>query len=103
MAAIIGAYLLWILTMIVAFGVCVSWHGLLLRLYRALGWNKYGASAFNYTVIIILLLAWLVLVVISEQWYRHAAERGTLLRRGAWTLGILLALTGAALAIGRLG
>jgi hypothetical protein len=100
--ALVGAYVLWVLTMIIAFGVCVSWQGVLLRIYTALGWNKYGLAGFNYAVIIILLGIWLVLVVATEHWYRRAAEQGTLLRRVAWTLGILIALLGVALAIGRL-
>jgi hypothetical protein len=100
--AIVGAYLLWIVTMIVAFGVCVSWQGALQRLYVALGWNRWGFAAFNYTTIILLIIAWLVLVVVSEHAYRRGAEHGTLLKRAAWTLGILVALMGVALAIGRL-
>jgi len=88
--------------MIVAFGVCVSWQSVLLRVYTALGWNKYGLAGFNYAVIIILITIWLVLVVVTEHLYRRGAERGLLIRRAAWTLGILVALMGAALAGGRL-
>jgi hypothetical protein len=101
--AIVGAYLLWIVTMIVAFGVCVSWQRVLLRVYTALGWNKYGLAGFNYAVIIILITIWLVLVVATEHLYRRGAEQGLLIKRGAWTLGILVALLGVAMAVGRLG
>lgn len=102
MAAIVGAYLFWVLTMIVAFGACVSWHGVLSHLYTVLGWNKYGLAGFNYAVVILLITVWLVLVVATEHLYRRGAEHGTLLKRAAWTLGILVALMGVALAIGRL-
>jgi hypothetical protein len=101
--ALVAAYLLWIVTMVVTFVVCVAWQSALLQLYLVLGWNKYGRSAFTYAAIILLITIWLVLVVAVEHWYRSGAERGTLLKRAAWTLGILAALLGTALAIGRIG
>src|SRR6187455_747615 len=100
--AIVGAYALWALTAVVAFAVFVSWHGALLGIYVALGLNKWGLSAYNYAVIIVLVLGWLVLVVATESWYRRAADDGKLVRRGAWILGILIALTALGMAIGRL-
>jgi hypothetical protein len=92
-----------VLTVVVAFGVSVSWHGALVRVYVALGWNKYGLAGFNYAVIIILITIWLVLVVATEYAYRRAAERGILINRAVWTLGILVALLGVGQAIDRLG
>jgi hypothetical protein len=89
--------------MVVAFATCVTWHGALVRLYATLGLNRWGLTAYNYTVIIVLILGWLVLVIVTESWYRRAADEGKLLRRGAWTLGILVALTVMGMAIGRLG
>jgi hypothetical protein len=51
----------------------------------------------------VLVLGWLVLVVATEGWYRRAADDGKLIRRGAWMLGILIALTALGMAIGRVG
>ena len=102
-AALMAAYGLWFLTMVVAFATCVTWHGALVRLYATLDLNKWGLSAYNYTVIIVLILGWLVLVVVSESWYRRAADEGKLIRRSARMLGLLVALTLLGMAIGRLG
>lgn len=102
-ATFVAAYGLWALTMVVAFGVCVTWHGALMRLYLTLGLNKWGASAFTYAVVILLLMSWLVLVIVAESWYRRAAENGTLLRRGALVLGILIALTALGMAVNQVG
>lgn len=88
--------------MIVAFGVSVTWHGALVRVYNVLGWNKWGLSAFNYIVITILLLLWLIFVIAAESILRRGADQGTLLKRSAWTIGILVALLVLGQAIGRL-
>jgi hypothetical protein len=89
--------------MVVAFGVCISWQSVLLRIYAALGWNKYGSTGFNYAVIIVLITIWLSFTVATEHWYRRAAQRGMLVKRAAQILGILIALMGVALAANRLG
>ena len=100
-AAFIAAYGLWALTMVVAFGACITWHGTLVRLYAAFNLNKWGVSAYNYAVIIVLVMGWLVFIFAAESMYRRAADEGKLIRRSAWLLGIPIALTALGMVIGR--
>ena len=100
---LIAAYLFWFLTMLAGFSVCVIWHGALTHLYLALGGYKYGLTAYTYAVIFTLLLAWLILVVVSEGWYRHGAENGLLLRRVGTMLTALIALAAVGAVLGRVG
>ena len=102
-AALLAAYALWFLTAGLGFAVCVTWHRALTHLYAALGGYKYGVTAYTYAVVTILLLAWLVLIVVAESYYRHGAENGTLLRRAGIMLGTIVALLVVALALGRVG
>lgn len=100
---VVAIYALWLLTGVIAFGVCVTWHTSLQRLYVVLGFNKYGLAAFTYAVIIALVLGWLILLVVAESWYRRAAEQGRLVQRAAWTIGALVALVALGLAVGLVG
>ncbi len=101
--ALIAAYLFWFLTMVVGFAVSVIWHGTLTHLYVTLGGYKYGLTAYTYAVIFTLLLAWLILVVASEGWYRRGAETGLLLRRAGTMLIALVALAAVGTVLGRVG
>jgi hypothetical protein len=102
-AAFIAAYGLWALTMVVAFATCITWHGALIQLYATLGLNKWGVSLYNYAVIIVLVMGWLVFVLAAESVYRRAADEGKLIRRSTWMLGILIVLTALGMVIGRVG
>ncbi len=90
-----AAYGAWLVTMALAVGVMYVWRAALLQLYVALQLDKYGMAAFNNTVVIVFLLAWLVMVVLTENWYRQAAEKGLLGRRFARLSLVLLALLAA--------
>jgi hypothetical protein len=87
-----GAYGAWLATMALAVGVMYVWRAALLQLYVALQLNKYGIAAFNNTIVIVFLLAWLVMVVVTESWFRQAAEKGLLGRRFARLSLVLVAL-----------
>ena len=89
---IAAAYGAWLATMALAVGVIVAWRAALLQLYVALRLDKYGMAAFNNTIVIVFLLAWLVMVVITESWYRQAVEKSLLRRRFARLTVVLLAL-----------
>jgi hypothetical protein len=102
-AALLAAYALWFLTAGFSFAICVTWHRALTHLYVALGGYKYGLTAYTYAVITLLILAWLVLIVAAESWYRHGAERGILLRRGGTMLGALVALLVIGMVLDRVG
>ena len=92
---IAAAYGAWLATMALAVGVMVAWYPTLLQLYVALRLNKYGMAAFNNTIVIVFLLAWLVMVVVTESWYRQAAEKGLVRRRFVRVVVALLALLAA--------
>ena len=92
-----AAYGAWLVTMALAVGVMVVWRDALLQLYIALRLDKYAFAAFNNTIVIVFLLAWLVMVVITESWYRQAVEKGLLGRRFARVSVVLLALLAAGL------
>ncbi len=87
-----AAYGAWLATMALAVGVMYVWRAALLQLYIALRFDKYAFAAFNNTIVIVFLLAWLVMVVVTESWYRQAAEKGLLGRRFARLSLVLLAL-----------
>ena len=92
-----AAYGAWLATMVLAVGVMYVWRAALLQLYIELQLNKYGIAAFNNTIVIVFLLAWLVMVVVTESWYRQAAEKGLVGRRFARVSVVLLALLAAGL------
>ena len=98
---IAAAYGAWLVTMALAVGVMYIWRDALLQLYVALRLDKYGMAAFNNTVVIVFLLAWLVMVVLTENWYRQGAEKGLLGRRFARLSVVLLALLGLGFVIER--
>ena len=87
-----AAYGCWLVTGTLGLAALSAWRAALLALYVALGFNRWGRTAFNDIVVIALLLAWLVLVVATEGWYRQAAARGALGRRFARMTAALLAL-----------
>ena len=89
---IAAAYGAWLATMALAIGVILVWRDALLQLYVALRLDKYGMAAFNNTVVIVFLLAWLVLVVATESWFRQAADKGLVRRRFARLAVVLVAL-----------
>jgi hypothetical protein len=89
---VVAAYGAWLATMALAVGVMYVWRSALLQLYVALQLNKYGIAAFNNTIVIVFLLAWLVMVVVTESWFRQAVEKGLLGRRFARLSLVLLAL-----------
>ncbi len=92
---IVGAYGAWLVTMVLAVGVMYVWRSALLQIYIALRLDKYAFAAFNNTIVIGFLLAWLVMVVVTESWYRQAVEKGLLGRRFARISLVLLALLAA--------
>ena len=92
---IAGAYGAWLVTMVLAVGVMYVWRSALLQLYIALSLEKYAFAAFNNTIVIVFLLAWLVMVVVAEGWYRQAAEKGLVGRRFARVSLVLLGLLAA--------
>jgi hypothetical protein len=91
---IAAAYGGWLVTGALAVGVLAVWHTALTRLYVALRFDKWGYAAFNDTLWIVFLLAWLVLVVATEHWFRQAADKGLVGRRFARLAVVLLALLG---------
>lgn len=97
---VLAVYVLWALTAVVAFSVCVTWNNAAQRLYVAFGFDKYGLAAYTYTIWITLIVGWLVLVVVAEGLYRRAADEGRLWRRAAWILGSLVGLTLVGLVVG---
>ncbi len=92
-----AAYGAWLVTMALAVVVMYVWRSALLQVYIALRLDKYAFAAFNNTIVIVFLLAWLVMVVITESWFRQAAEKGLLGRRFARLSLVLLALLAAGL------
>ena len=95
---IAAAYGAWLVSIVLAVVVLAVWRAALLQLYIELRLEKYAFAAFNNTIVIVFLLAWLVMVVATENWYRQAAEKGLIGRRFARLSLVLLAL----LAIGYL-
>jgi hypothetical protein len=96
---IAAAYGGWLVAGALAVGVLVVWHTALMRLYVALRFDKWGYAAFNDTLVIVFLLAWLVLVVATESWFRQAADKGLVGRRFARLAVVLLALLGCGVVV----
>lgn len=92
---LVAAYGCWLATGALGLAALAAWRAALLALYVALGFNRWSRTAFNDLLVIVFLLAWLVLVVATEGWYRQAAARGAVGRRFARMTAALLALLAA--------
>lgn len=100
-ATVLATYGAWIVTGVLGVGVFITWHATLLRFYVG-RFNRYGTAAFNNTAVILLVLAWLVLLMAAEGWYRRAARDGALGGRFARATLVQLALWALGFVVGRL-
>jgi len=80
-ARYLAAYAGWLAHCAAGIAICILWQQTLLLLYTRAGWNKYGVSAYNNLIVIVLVLGWLALCVGTEAWYRHGVANGTIGRR----------------------
>jgi hypothetical protein len=80
-ALYLATYAGWLAHCAAGVAICILWQQTLLLLYARAGWNKYGASAYNNLIVIVLVLGWLVLCIGTEAWYRHGIANGTIGRR----------------------
>lgn len=99
---ILTTYAAWLVTAVLGVGVLVTCHATFLRLYVGFGLDKYAIAFFNNMVVITLGLAWLVGIMILENWYRRAPDLGTLGRRFGRITLIEVALAVLAYGLGRL-
>lgn len=80
-AAALGVYLAWIVTMALATANMLVWRSVLLELYIRLRLDKWKFGAFNNAIVLLFAVTWIVLVVATEEWYRRSAGEGLLARR----------------------
>jgi hypothetical protein len=78
---ILATYAAWLISAVLGVGVLITCHSTFLRLYVGFGLDKYAIAFFNNMIVISLGLAWLVGIMILENWYRRAPDLGTLGRR----------------------
>ena len=79
-AATYGA---WLVTLALGGASVYYWLGVARELYIRLRLNPYGFAAWQNGAAILLIVAWIVLAVGSEGWYRTGATRGRLAGRVA--------------------
>ncbi len=100
--SLVVTYGAWLISALLALGVCYVWRSTLLRLYIAKVAYLPAFTLFNFTITISLGLAWLAFIAATEGWYRSLAMRGRLSARFkevtviefAWTtIGLALYLT----------
>jgi hypothetical protein len=72
------AYAGWAVAIALAFWFVLSTHALAMRAYLLVGFDYWGVALFNDVVFIVLVLAWLVWVIVTEHWLRGAAGQARL-------------------------
>jgi hypothetical protein len=77
-ARLLLAYAGWAAAAALAFWFVISAHTLAMRGYLTLRGAYWGVALFNDVVFIVLVLAWLSWVIVTEHWLRGAAGHARL-------------------------
>jgi hypothetical protein len=98
--AVVAGYLAWALTAVLGIGVALVLREGLVKLYVLLLPNPWTIDAMDKVVVIGLILCWIVLAILCEQYYLDGARQGRLWRRVALVMLPCLAVLGGGLAGG---
>jgi hypothetical protein len=98
-ARLLLAYAAWVAALALAFWFVLSTHALAMRGYLLFGLDYWGVAIFNDVVFIVLVLAWLIWVIVTEHWLRGAAGRACLRPALLGTLGPVAVLAIGAFSI----
>lgn len=83
LAWLLGIYGAWLVTLALGGAIFYVWSGALRELYLRLRLNPWGFAAYQNAVGLLLIVAWLVLAVAAEGWYRHSGDGARLAGRVA--------------------
>lgn len=97
--SLVVTYGAWLISALLALGVCYVWRSALLKLYIARLAYPPAFALFNLVVTTVLGLGWLGFVSVTEGWYRSLAERGLLGTRFKEVAAIAYAWTTIGLAV----
>ena len=98
-ASLVVTYGAWLISALLALGVCYVWRSALLKLYVARLAYPPAFALFNLVVTTVLGLGWLGFVSVTEGWYRSLAARGLLGTRFKDVAAIAYAWTTIGLAV----
>ncbi len=92
-ASLVVTYGAWLISALLALGVCYVWRSALLKLYIVKVAYPPAFALFNLTVTTLLGLGWLGFISATEGWYRSLARRDRLGARFKEVIAIEFAWT----------
>lgn len=88
-------YLLWAVVILLALWCLVASRSAINIVYIVLTWNRWVLRAVDRWSLLLLGIVWLVGVIVTEAWFRDAAEKGVLWKRFVIVAGSEFVIGGA--------